>query len=190
MRIAVLSDIHGNHEALTSVLEDLKKQNASTVISLGDNIGYGADSEAVIHTVRSLNITSVLGNHELASIDKKVRAWFRKDAETAISHAIKSLSDTSLSFIKSLSSALQLENCYFVHGFPPNSARLYLTYVDDDEVFKTLNTLTESVCFVGHTHKLCIVYAKNGRIYRDVPETGKTQLKKGEKYVNVKEFNH
>jgi predicted phosphodiesterase len=48
MRTAVISDIHGNLEAFTSVRDDIQSPQVDRIVSLGDNIGYGADSENVV----------------------------------------------------------------------------------------------------------------------------------------------
>jgi len=69
MKIAIISDIHGNLEAFQDVLTDINRSGVDDLISLGDNIGYGPDPEQVIHLIRNRNIPSVMGNHELAIIN-------------------------------------------------------------------------------------------------------------------------
>jgi predicted phosphodiesterase len=183
MKIAVISDIHGNYEAFLNVLEDIEKKGVDTIISLGDNIGYGADSEKVIQLVRSLNIISVLGNHELAVLDDRVRSWFKNDAAKAIDHTIMSLSEDSKTFIQTMAYNLSLHNCGFVHGFPPDSVRFYIHQIDEGRFLKTFDAMTESICFVGHTHKLNLVYPGDGRIHWKKLDTGKRTLGKEKKYV-------
>ena len=48
MRLAILSDIHGNYRALEAVLEDIEQQHVDSIITLGDNIGYGPEPEQVV----------------------------------------------------------------------------------------------------------------------------------------------
>ena len=69
MRLAVISDIHSNMDSLAAVLADIDGRGADRIVSLGDNIGYGPEPEAVIRTLRRLNIPSVKGNHEAALAD-------------------------------------------------------------------------------------------------------------------------
>ncbi len=183
MKIAVISDIHGNYEALASVLDDIDLQSVDRVISLGDNIGYGADSEKVIQTVRSHDIISILGNHEMAVIDKRVRAWFKKDAAKAIDKAIKSLSSDSIEHIRTMETNLARHECYFVHGFPPDSFRFYLHQVDEDRFLKAFDEMTVPVCFVGHTHKLNLVYPENKGTQSKKLGNGKKELDRERKYV-------
>lgn len=64
-RIALFSDVHGNLEALESILEDIKKQDIDEVICLGDTIDNGPNSKECVDLLIDNNIKSVLCNHEL-----------------------------------------------------------------------------------------------------------------------------
>jgi|GEM_PF-6987135 len=87
MRIAVLSDIHGNFQALTSILDDIKKQNVDQIIINGDLIGLGPNSKECLDLVMNKKIDLILGNHEQYFLDnytgiettplgeKKQREW-------------------------------------------------------------------------------------------------------------------
>ncbi|NNL75455.1 MAG: metallophosphoesterase, partial [Desulfobacterales bacterium] len=63
MRLAIISDIHGNFEAYQQVMADIGRSQVDAVISLGDNIGYGPEPELVIQQIKARKIPSVLGNH-------------------------------------------------------------------------------------------------------------------------------
>lgn len=64
-RIAVIADIHGNLEALRSILEDIKVQEINEIICLGDTIGIGPNSKECIDLLIENNIKLVLGEHEI-----------------------------------------------------------------------------------------------------------------------------
>src|SRR5574344_2722378 len=64
-RIALISDIHGNLEALESILEDIKVQEIDEIICLGDTIDIGPNSKECVDLLIENNIKSVLGNHEI-----------------------------------------------------------------------------------------------------------------------------
>ena len=64
-KIAIITDVHGNLEALTSVLEDIKKNNFDEIICLGDSIDIGPNSKECIDLLIENNVKSVLGNHEI-----------------------------------------------------------------------------------------------------------------------------
>ena len=64
MKIAIFADIHGNYEALTSIYNDIIKQNVDEIIFLGDAIGIGPQPIKCLEFIMNHNITMVLGNHE------------------------------------------------------------------------------------------------------------------------------
>ena len=68
MRIAVITDVHGNFEALTAILNDIKNQNIDKIICLGDVINLGVDSKKCLDLIMDNNVDMVLGNHELYCI--------------------------------------------------------------------------------------------------------------------------
>ncbi len=76
MRIAIVSDVHGNLDALKQVLDDIDRSNIDDVISLGDNIGYGPEPDAVIKEIQAREIPSFIGNHGLAAEQPKYLNWF------------------------------------------------------------------------------------------------------------------
>ncbi|MHB9092205.1 MAG: metallophosphoesterase family protein, partial [Chloroflexota bacterium] len=64
MRIAVLSDVHGNKHALEAVLADIDSQGIDRVYCLGDLVGYGAFPNEVIALIRERGIPTVMGNYD------------------------------------------------------------------------------------------------------------------------------
>lgn len=64
MRLAILSDVHANIHALTSVWEDIERQGPEAVYCLGDLVGYGAFPNEVIEFVRTRSIPTVMGNYD------------------------------------------------------------------------------------------------------------------------------
>ncbi|HMA61728.1 MAG TPA: metallophosphoesterase family protein, partial [bacterium] len=69
MRIAVISDIHGNMEAFLAALADIAEQNVDKIYNLGDFIDYGADSEQVARKIMDSDIETIIGNHEYPFFD-------------------------------------------------------------------------------------------------------------------------
>jgi predicted phosphodiesterase len=182
MRIAVISDIHGNLDALQQVLEDADRSQADTVFSLGDNIGYGAEPEQVIQTLRRRGIPSVLGNHELAAQNPDFLGWFNPAARQSLVKTFAMLSDESLAFIQGLPRHISAHGGRFVHGFPPDSPTLYLFQVDHRRQRKVVDGLPERIFFVGHTHLLDISAHGGGATDVDV-RFGPNPLLPGMKYL-------
>ncbi len=69
MRIAFISDIHGNFTALQAVLADIKSQNIDQIVCLGDTVTLGPQPKEVLNTLRELNCILIKGNHDAAILD-------------------------------------------------------------------------------------------------------------------------
>ncbi len=99
MRIAVISDIHSNLEALRQVLTDIGNSNIDTVVCLGDNIGYGPEPNKVVTLIRDHNIPSVMGNHELAVINQNYLSGFNPLVRKSLQTTLELLSEKTVNFI-------------------------------------------------------------------------------------------
>ena len=157
MRIAVISDIHGNMEALQQVSVDIEKSNVDAIVCLGDMVGYGPEPEAVVQWIMSRDIPTIMGNHELAVVDPTYLEWFNPAARKSILTIMPWLSEESMEFISGLASSLTMHDGRFVHGFPPDSIITYLFQIDDVGLMAAFREMQEKICFVGHTHKMLIV---------------------------------
>ena len=172
MRLAIIADIHGNIEALRQVLDDIDGSEVDSTINIGDMIGYGPEPEEVVALIRKRGIVSILGNHELAVIDKDLQDQFTPRALQALKYSMKFLSTHSFQYFKGLKRRLVVNDCLCVHGCPPDSATTYLHWLNEIELRAVFKTMSFGLCFAGHTHRLeCISY--NGRKVLRMP------LKKG-----------
>ncbi len=183
MKYAVLSDIHGNLDALEKVLLDLQALKADRVLCLGDMIGYGPQPEEVIAEIRRRNIQAILGNHELAVTDRTCLDWFNPPARRSLVQTLGMLRLDSLSFIRNLKPFLCIEGCHFVHGFPPDSPLTYLFQVSEKALARTFLENDFRICFLGHTHDLEVVSWRDNRISRSPLREGKTVLRASNQYI-------
>lgn len=183
MRIAVLSDIHGNFEALSAVCDDLETAGADRVICLGDLVGYGPDPEAVVTRVRELGFEAVLGNHEAALASKRARRRMNFQAEENNISTESLLSEENLNYCCRLPNTITLEKALFVHGCPPDSVNGYLYMLPDKKIVKTFNQNSTQLFFVGHTHELVLVFLEDGRVVRQQLSTGIIELLPDHKYL-------
>ena len=170
MRVAVISDIHANLEALKQVLFDIGRSNVDSVICLGDTIGYGPEPDPVVTMIKDLDIPCVMGNHELAVTDQDYLQWFNPLARKSLLRTIELLSGKTINFISGFKPHLIRHDCRFVHGFPPDSATTYLFQVSEDEMQHTFKQMKERICFIGHTHHLQII-GFNGEVITRTPMT-------------------
>lgn len=183
VKIAVLSDIHGNLEAFEAVHADLKRLGADKVICLGDNIGYGPDPEAVVRRLLQLGYESTLGNHEFALMDARGRRWLNFQAAENNIETEKLLSAESRAYCCSLPTSLKFENGLFVHGYPPDSVFRYLEKQSDQKIGDLLTATPASVIFLGHTHRLLQVYQENDVIIRRSLGREKVICRPDQKYI-------
>lgn len=171
MRIAVISDIHGNATAFRQVLEDIEVCAANRIFCLGDNIGYGPEPDAVARILRQRNIASVIGNHELALRDPVFLRWFNPAARTSLEKTMGILSPEATKYLTGLPPFIVSCNCRFVHGFPPDSPTSYLFEMHPADIEKEMAQMKETTCFIGHTHELGVISFNDGKT-EAVPVTG------------------
>ncbi|MBN2565912.1 MAG: metallophosphoesterase family protein, partial [Candidatus Eisenbacteria bacterium] len=156
MRYAILSDIHGNLEALKEVLKAVDEAGVDRVICLGDVVGYGANPNEVIDLVRDRAETTIRGNHDQAAIDPAEEAYFNSWAVEAIRWTREQLTEDSLSFLKALPYVAHLEDVLLVHASPgqPEKWRYILS---PQAAAGEFGAFEESFCFIGHSHVPMIV---------------------------------
>ena len=151
MRIAIISDIHGNLEALETTLSAIRNRGADAIVCLGDIVGYGASPNAVIELVRSATKHVLLGNHDEAAIHIEKTEYFNPYARIAAEWTHDELTGENKEFIKTLPYRLEQEGILFVHSSPfqPEEWHYIITPTDADHNF---GYFSEAVCFIGHSH--------------------------------------
>ncbi len=154
MKVAVISDIHGNLEAFEEVLRDLEDTRPDRVVCLGDAVGYGPDPEAVVRLLQSHHIPCVLGNHEWALLHPAHLDWFNPSARRSLELTRELLSVEALRTVTSWPTTRREQDALCVHGCPPDSVTRYLFEVSFEEIPVLFSLYEDPVCFVGHTHQL------------------------------------
>ena len=183
MKVAVLSDIHSNLEALEAVQEDLDLFLPDRVVCLGDIVGYGPDPEAVVSLVRRLGYSSIIGNHEAALAGNRARDWMNFQARENSISTKALLSPDNLKYCCELPVTMSIGEAHFVHGCPPDSVNTYLYLMSDEQVLETLENASCKLFFVGHTHELMLVFGERGRVVREFLPPGRKALSKSLSYV-------
>jgi len=148
-RLCVISDIHGNLEALEKVLGLLEDYNCP-VICLGDIVGYGANPNECVSLIKDRQIKSVMGNHDAAAVGLIDLNWFNPIAKRAIKWTTNKLTTESKSFLKSQKKSIKIGEAFMVHGSPMDPITEYVS-----NIFVANNCfefLEEDITLVGHTH--------------------------------------
>lgn len=183
MRIAIVSDIHGNLEAFQEVLQDIGHARVDRIVSLGDNIGYGPDPDPVLRLVHENGIQSVMGNHELGVVEPSTLDWFNASARRSLVLTGELLSSWGRDFIAALKPTLEIPSSFLVHGFPPDSITTYLFQVPELQLLQHFLKSPHKVTFVGHTHELGLITCYGEHVeYRPLGE-GLTHLSEGHKFI-------
>ncbi len=188
MRIAVLSDIHANLEALQEVLADIDRSRVDEVICLGDAVGYGPQPEEVLALLRRRRVPMVMGNHELALAADHYLQKLNSTARQSLLHTLPQLSATSLGEITALPPVLCRHGIRFVHGAPPDSVNSYLFSPPASRLRQVFASFGEELCFFGHTHLPALYRLSSGGEPEELEPTDARpfDLEKGERWlVNV-----
>ncbi len=152
-RIAILSDIHSNLEALTQVLKDIDAHDVDEVVCLGDIVGYGPQPQECCDLLRERDISIVMGNHEQGLINIHYLAGFNQPARDALRKTREMITEETYQWLVSHHKSQVLHGCRFVHGVPPDSVADYL-WKYEKSMGDIFARFSEEICFVGHTHDL------------------------------------
>ena len=151
MRYGIISDIHGNLEALQAVIERIGHVDA--YICPGDIVGYGADPNGCCDILREFSPITVMGNHDAAALGNMDLSWFNPLAKAAAEWTGATLSDDSRRFLLSLPLTEDLGDLVIAHGSLHEPQRFY--YIEDPWMARpSFDALPRGaqVAFVGHTH--------------------------------------
>ncbi len=183
MKIAVISDIHGNLTAFKAVLADIETLGVSDIVSLGDLVGYGPHPEAVVRIIQDRRIPTVQGNHDRAVAEPRYLKWFNPEARRSLEMTREMLSEAALAFVGSRAPFITRDGCRFVHGFPPDSLSTYLFQVTENRLRAAFEELPEMRCFVGHTHELILMGCDGAETERVPFQEGAVQLQADHRYI-------
>lgn len=159
MKIAVISCIHSNYEALDAVLLDIDQQKAEKIFCLGDLVGYGPQPNAVVSQIRSLDIPTCLGCWDedivegLNACDCSYPSLLaEKRGIQAHQWTNQEIHSENREFLAQLPYSLQLGNLAFVHGSPHSNHEYLLPEIDSFVALERVLSTGADVLFCGHTH--------------------------------------
>ncbi len=153
-RVAFVSDVHSNLEALEAVLDEVGKLK---VFCCGDIVGYGASPNEVVRVLREIGATCVMGNHDQASLQGDVGDFNPRAAMAAI-WTSKHLTDDSREFLGSLPKEVRADiggkRLYMAHGSPDDTMWEYVLPSTHSDLFGYyLKKVGADVIALGHTHQ-------------------------------------
>lgn len=151
MRIAVISDVHSNLEALTSAFEAMESRRVDEVVCLGDTVGYGANPNECLGLIRARCSVILQGNHDAAAIDLSVANQFTLNAQLSAIWTLGALLEENKIFLRDLPQMKPQGDLLFSHASPfePEEWHYVISEFDTREAFEAF---TEKICFIGHSH--------------------------------------
>jgi diadenosine tetraphosphatase ApaH/serine/threonine PP2A family protein phosphatase len=192
-KIALISDLHSNTEALEAVLKDIAAQGTDEIYCLGDLIGYGPNPRDMLK--RALDWRwSLRGNHEDALLFLALD--FNPDAAQAIEWTRSQLNDPAAlrednhrmwNFLGDLPDLKEDGEIMYLHASPRNRTKEYVRPhdVQDREKMEEIFSMLKRICFCGHTHEPG-VFTEDMKFDPPRALANKAKLVDGRKYyVNI-----
>lgn len=152
MKVIVISDVHGNLEALEKVLGYIDRlKGEKRVVCLGDIVGYGPNPAECFKIVGSLTDKICLGNHEDSILDTDYDYQINRHAREAIRWTRDILNEDIKEVIKKLPLQIEEDNILYVHA-SPDDPMLWRYITNARNAYSSLIEMEHSLCFVGHSH--------------------------------------
>lgn len=157
MKIAILSDIHGNLEAIETVLARIKADGCEKIYCLGDVVGYGPNPNECCHLLREREIPTTMGNHdEAASLDETspdLELRMNRTAAESIRWTCEVLSNDNRKWLSALPFTIDLPGapavlCHANFHNPQGWSYIENRY----HASLTFRRMPGQICFYGHTH--------------------------------------
>lgn len=169
MKIAVLSDIHGNSWALSKVLKDIERRKPDLIINLGDSLYGPLNPRETFKLIKSYPIRSISGNE-----DRLITENFDKDHPPGtLGFVIRELNEEAHDWLLSLSKTTILDcRIYMCHGTPESDSTYLMERIDDDSltikepgrIDELLQGIKQNIVFCGHSHIHRLVQTPNHTI--------------------------
>lgn len=160
MKIGLISDIHGNFEALKAVLGELDKMKVTEIYCLGDVVGYYSQVNECCEELIRRNIPSLMGNHD----------WYMagggfcprsKSVNDCLVYQRKVIKESNLNWLRSFPVQWRIKNIHMVHGGWADPIDEYLRE-PSEEYFSRI----EGEFFIsGHTHTQTLIKFANQKVY-------------------------
>jgi diadenosine tetraphosphatase ApaH/serine/threonine PP2A family protein phosphatase len=167
MKTALISDIHGNLEALKAVFADFRSRGVERVYSLGDVVGYGPEPEGCLDLLRREAEVQLMGNHDAAVVEMTSVNEFNENARLAVEWSRKVMKEESLDFIRGLPYVARRDGLLLVHSSPEEPpAWHYIMSLGGAR--RSFEHFEDRACFLGHTHVPFVIALRPDGVVEEV----------------------
>jgi len=164
MKLAFISDIHANLEALEAVIADIDTKSVDAIYCLGDVVGYGANPNECVDIVSKRCKGVLLGNHDAVATGLLTTQHFNVHARIAIEWTAEALTSDNKKFLAAQPLAKTIDNLTMVHATPYQPGMWY--YITSlEEAYFNFQSFDTKICLVGHTHIPMIIALDEEEIY-------------------------
>jgi diadenosine tetraphosphatase ApaH/serine/threonine PP2A family protein phosphatase len=184
MRVAVVSDIHGNRQAFEAVLDEIEVSDCEEMWCLGDLVGYGADPDVCVELARRHAAICLAGNHDLGVRGTLPLEQFSLGAALAAKWTQQTITSETREFLDDLEPQMLDEAVGLYHASPRDPVWEYVLSPLQAEL--CLDVQGHRVCLIGHSHVALSFWRPAG-----APATGQTcgadeelDLNRGEWLIN------
>lgn len=155
MRVAILSDVHGNQEALLRVIDRIHAERCDRTICLGDSVGYGPFPDECVELVHKASAVVLAGNHDHALVGRTSSEYFNEYARQALSISAPLMNAHSLERLRSYPLIWEEADVLYVHATPyePQAWHYLLNAFDAVDQWQAFS---QTLCFIGHSHQPAI----------------------------------
>ncbi|WP_242296409.1 MULTISPECIES: metallophosphoesterase [unclassified Bacillus cereus group] len=166
MKIAIISDIHGNSHALKGVLEDIERRKVEMIINLGDSVYGPLDPLGTIEILMKNEMIHIKGN-----CDRML--WEPIQGQSAtLTFVQNQLTENHIDWLQQHPSQYIVDDILFCHGTPTSDEVYLLEEMDENgavlksekNIMDQLQNVEQKIIVCGHTHIPRVVYLANGKI--------------------------
>jgi predicted phosphodiesterase len=150
MRIAVISDVHGNLHALEAALAAIDAEGVDAIWCLGDLVGYGPRPNECCTVVAARAAICLVGNHDLGVLGDVALDEFSHDAAVSARWTQSVLDEPSRTYLASLAPAAETDTATLAHGSPRDPVWEYV--LGWDQAAQAFALAARPIVLVGHTH--------------------------------------
>lgn len=166
MKYAIISDIHGNVEALKNVLTHLESEEISQIICLGDVVGYGPKPNECVELIKERTDVCLMGNHDHAVLGLTDVNHFNQYARDAVLWTRRTMTQYNKTFLENMPFTSTAKEALFVHATPLEPQEWHYIF-SADEARRNLDSIKQRVAFIGHSHIPVVFSYKDGIIDKE-----------------------
>jgi diadenosine tetraphosphatase ApaH/serine/threonine PP2A family protein phosphatase len=173
LRIALLSDVHGNLPAFKAVLDDVDAVGVDEIWCLGDLVGYGAQPDGCVALARDRCDVCLAGNHDLVVTGAIDIADFSESAAAAARWTRDHISEEALDFLKGLASSDPSREIGLYHASPRDPVWEYV--LSTWQAGECMKAMEPRVGAIGHSHVALYFFRHENRPVNGAPAPGGTE---------------